>query len=90
MFHGAPWDNDDEPHAHYIYPQNRADLKRVAEVEADIIVLGHAHVPYAVRVGERLVVNPGTCGEPCPGSSLHSCAALDVATGEVEFRPFTP
>jgi putative phosphoesterase len=89
MFHGAPWDDDDDPHAYYVYPQHRQDLKRVAEVDADVIVLGHAHIPYAVRVGDKLIVNPGTCGEICPGTGLPSCAALDIATGEVEFRPFS-
>jgi putative phosphoesterase len=87
MFHGSPWDDDAEPHAHYVYPQNRADLKRVARVEADFIVLGHSHVPYAEWVNERLIINPGTCGEPCPSTGLPSCAALDVTTGEVDFRP---
>jgi putative phosphoesterase len=88
MFHGSPWDDDAEPHAYYVYPQNRPDIVRVAEVDADVIVLGHAHVPYAVSVAGKLIVNPGACGEPCPGTGLPSCAALDVATGEVEFRPF--
>ncbi len=90
MFHGAPWDDDAEPHAYYVYPQHRQDMARVAqEADADVIVLGHSHVPFAVEVGGKLIVNPGACGEPCPGTGAPSCAALDLATGEVEFRPFS-
>lgn len=89
MFHGAPWDDDAAPHAYYVYPQNRVDLRRVAEVDADVIVLGHAHVPFAERIRETLIINPGACGEPCPTTGLPSCAALDTATGAVEFRPLS-
>ncbi len=90
MFHGAPWDDDAEPHAYYVYPQHRQDMARVAaEADADVVVLGHSHLPFAVEVSGTLIVNPGSCGEPCPGTGLPSCAALDVATGEVEFRPFS-
>jgi putative phosphoesterase len=88
MFHGAPWDAPDEIVAHYIYPQDRRQIERAAAVEADVIILGHTHLPFTAEVGRTLVVNSGSCGECRDGSGLLSCAALDTATRGVEFRRF--
>lgn len=34
------------------------------DVPADVIVLGHTHVPALRRFGEKLIVNPGSLGQP--------------------------
>lgn len=88
MFHGSPWDQPDAPVAHYIYPQDTAHLQRLASVSADVIVLGHTHVPFSTWVGSTLVVNPGSCGEARDRTGWLSCAVLDTATRRVEFRGF--
>lgn len=88
MFHGSPWDEAQGCVAHYIYPQNRELLKRVAQVEADVIVLGHTHIPFCDLVDGRLVVNPGSCGESRDPSGALSCAMLDTGTRTVDFRSF--
>ena len=62
--------------------------QRVSDNDADFVVLGHTHRAFSTRVGNTLVVNPGSCGEPRDASGTYSCAALDVTSGEVEFRPF--
>jgi len=53
----------------------------VAEVEADIILLGHTHVPMLARVGEKLVVNPGSCGDARGAEDLLTYAELDFSSG---------
>lgn len=88
VFHGAPWDEPRATSACYLYPEDSRLLARIAEVDADFVILGHTHRPFAAQVGATLVVNPGSCGEPRDASRTYSCAALDVGTGEVEFRPF--
>lgn len=88
MFHGAPWDEVDGPIAHYIYPADRHNLNRLADVEADVIVLGHTHVPFHTRVGQTLVINPGSCGESRDGTGTLSCTMLDLETSGVELRRF--
>lgn len=79
--HGAPWDDPDDPRCAYIYERNRAAMQRVAEVEADVILLGHTHVPMLARVGEKLVVNPGSCGDARGAQDRLTFAELDFERG---------
>ncbi len=38
-------------------------MERMRSVPADIILLGHTHVPMLAPVGDKLVINPGSCGD---------------------------
>jgi protein phosphatase len=38
------------------------------DLEADVIVAGHAHVPALRRFDGRLIVNPGSLGQPRYGT----------------------
>ena len=85
VVHGSPFD----PHDEYLYP-NSPNLRKLADIEADIIVLGHTHFHLAERIGRALVVNPGSAGEPRDhrnGFRL-SCAVLDTQSGEVTFHHY--
>jgi len=91
MFHGSPWDEKDTYAAYSVYPSVREDIQRVAEINADIIVLGHTHQPFFDRSeNATLVVNPGSCGESRSPDGLLSCARLDTVSGHVEFHRFSP
>jgi putative phosphoesterase len=61
--HGAPWDDPDDFRCAYVHERNNAAMERLRSVEADIILLGHTHVPMLATVGDKLVINPGTCGD---------------------------
>jgi putative phosphoesterase len=89
MFHGSPWDDDIGQITPYIYPQSHEHLKRLEEIEADVIVLGHTHIPFVHDTGRARVVNPGSCAEPRDGSGTPTCAVLDTSNLEVEFRPIS-
>ena len=85
VVHGSPFD----PHDEYLYP-NSPNLRKLAQIDADLIVLGHTHFHLAERIGRALVVNPGSAGEPRDhrnGFRL-SCAVLDTQSGEVTFHHF--
>ena len=56
-------------------------MERVAAVEADIILLGHTHVPMLARVGHKLVVNPGSCGDARGAQDKLTFAELDFGRG---------
>jgi putative phosphoesterase len=88
MFHGSPWDDAIGRVTPYIYPQSSAELRRLGEIEADVIVLGHTHVPFVHDTGRALVVNPGSCAEPRDGTLTPSCAVLDSEGLKVEFRRY--
>ena len=89
MFHGSPWDDEHGRVTPYLYPQDGKQMQRLAELPADVVILGHTHVPFAHQEGRVLIVNPGSCAEPRDGSGEQSCAVLDAETLAVEFRRFT-
>jgi putative phosphoesterase len=60
MVHGSPW----EPYNDYLYESSAGWARCDEEDLADILVLGHTHVPMAARKGRTLVVNPGSVSEP--------------------------
>ena len=71
--------------ATYVYPHS-GPLARFAEADADVVLYGHTHVQMVRRVGQVLVVNPGSAGDardPTNGRRL-SCAVLDTATEAVQ------
>ena len=79
--HGSPWDLLDG----YVYP-DRGSFDDFMTVHADVVVLGHTHWPMVKRVGNKLIIIPGSCGQPRNGSAAASCAVLDTQTLQVEFR----
>ncbi len=89
MVHGAPWDEPGEMQATYVYPHDERQMLRLGAVDADVLVLGHTHVPMVRQVGRVLAINPGSCGEArvTPGE-LHY-AKLDLDVGRVEIVSFT-
>lgn len=79
------------PHTQYVWPQS-PELKRIAEVDADYVVIGHTHARFVERVGRPLVINPGSVGQArnsADGRRL-SYAVLQADTGEVTIDLFGP
>ena len=76
-------------HGHkYIQWNTKADLGYWAkELDQDIVVFGHTHVPLCEYYGNALLINPGSPSRP-RGGSKPSFAVLTLqkgATPEVEF-----
>jgi len=81
VFHGSPRD----PLNEYIFP-TEAEIRAAEFLEltdADLLILGHTHVPYVQVSGRRLVVNPGSVGQPRDGDPRASYMVIDVEEGEV-------
>lgn len=49
--------------------------EEVANLAANIILVGHTHLPFELQVGGRLVVNPGSLGQPKNGLT-RACYAV--------------
>jgi putative phosphoesterase len=87
MVHATPF----EPYQAYVFPGS-PELQRLANFEADYVILGHTHTQMAERVGRALVINPGSGGDArdlANGRKL-SYAVLDTSSGEVLFDNFLP
>ena len=81
MTHASPC----QPRTQYVLPDS-PELRRIGEVDADFVVIGHTHRQFVQRVGRPLVINPGSVGQArdhANGKRL-SYAVLDPATGRVE------
>jgi len=73
MFHASPWDKLEE----YIYP-DYPDFEKFKEVDADVIILGHTHYPMIKQIGRKLIINPGSCGQPRDYDPRASFAVFDT------------
>ena len=65
-------------------PESDRWKEECSRVPADILFVGHTHIPFVKKFGECLVVNPGSLGQPKNRSSL-ACFAL-WEDGEISLR----
>jgi putative phosphoesterase len=50
---------------------------RLEKVEADVVCVGHTHHPFVLEVAEKLVINPGSVGQPRDGDPRASYAVIE-------------
>lgn len=76
MVHGSPR----RPLTEYIFPgtPNQVLLRLVQGIEADVIILGHTHVPMQQLIQGKLLLNPGGVGQPRDRDPRASYAVLDL------------
>jgi putative phosphoesterase len=63
LVHATPRDPLDE----YAFADVEFWSRRLQNVDADVICVGHTHQPYVLQVGDKLVINPGSVGQPRDG-----------------------
>ena len=82
IVHGSPRD----PLSEYIFPSSPdSTLKSFLQSEnVDILIMGHTHIPFIKKFGNKLVFNPGSVGQPRDGDSRASFAFLDILANEVK------
>jgi len=74
---------------HHYIPLDTAEQELIDYYEglrADILITGHTHIPYIKNIGNRLLINPGSVGEPRDGDPRASFAVFDTDTGQVELN----
>lgn len=82
LAHGAPW--SDTTH---VFPNTSMDTcSKIFDVtKADIVVLGHTHIPMKLRFHDKWILNPGAlCGNR--DDLRHTCGILELP--ETEFEIF--
>jgi putative phosphoesterase len=50
--------------------------RRLQNVDADVVCVGHTHHPYVLDAGGKLVINPGSVGQPRDGDPRASYAII--------------
>jgi putative phosphoesterase len=73
LVHATPRDPLDE----YALPDPEFWARRLQNVEADVVCVGHTHQPYVLEVGAKLILNPGSVGQPRDGDPRASYAVIE-------------
>lgn len=62
--------------------------RRLRNVDADVICVGHTHWPYVLQVEDKLVLNPGSVGQPRDGDPRASYALIEDNRVELRRRAY--
>ena len=83
VVHGSPRD----PLFEYVFPDvsNRVLAELTRDIEADVVIIAHTHVPMVREVMGKLILNPGGVGQPRDRDPRASYAVLTL-DGEIEAR----
>lgn len=75
MVHGSPRRINE-----YVYADRQlSSLERIAQsADADVLLLGHTHLPYTMQVAGVLLVNDGSVGRPKDRDTRAAYALLDI------------
>ena len=80
MVHATPRDPLDE----YLKHNPKLWAKRLKNIEADIVLVGHSHMQYNLSVNGTVVVNPGSVGQPRDGDPRAAYAIIDCSKIELK------
>lgn len=69
----------------YVFPRNFPEMRPYLDKHQGI-VLGHTHIQHKAEIDGRLIVNPGSVGQPRDGTPSAAYAILDPENKRVEFR----
>jgi len=77
IIHGSPTN----PLYGYVFPwvPDSIFAKFLQDTKTDILILGHTHVPFVKKLDGKLVVNPGSVGQPRDHRREASHAVIDPA-----------
>ena len=77
MFHGSDVDPDE-----YVFEES-VDEAMLHRCDADLVLLGHTHIPFVRTFEAGIVANPGSVGQPRDGDPRASFATIDTEKREV-------
>jgi putative phosphoesterase len=73
LVHATPRDPLDE----YLLKDPETWSKRLRDVQADIVCVGHTHIQFNIQVDGVVVLNPGSVGLPRDGDPRAAFAVID-------------
>jgi predicted phosphodiesterase len=80
LVHGTPRDPLDE----YLLKDPGSWERRIEGLEADLVCVGHSHMQFNLKVGDAVVLNPGSVGMPRDGDARAGYAVIDH--GRIELK----
>ncbi len=82
LVHSHP---DPDQLGRYVRPRAFPEMRPYLD-DHDGLVLGHTHLQHRAKVDGKLIVNPGSVGQPRDGDPDAAYAVLDVEEATVELR----
>ena len=84
VYHGSPFD----PLWEYVFPGVPKDYLKtiIRETRADVVILGHTHIPMIFEWRGKFIINPGSVGQPRDGDPRASYVLLDTKKMEIKIR----
>ncbi len=80
LVHATPRDPFDE----YLREDKSAWESRLSGIDADFVLVGHTHIPFALQLDGPMVINPGSIGQPRDGDPRAAYAIIE--NGKAELR----
>ena len=80
LHHGSPFYED-----FYVYPEDVTE-ELLKYDNADILVLGHTHVPFVKKYPTGVIINPGSVGQPRDRDPRAAYALVEPKKGMYEIR----
>lgn len=67
-------------------PDDKEWVSEFQKLPTDFLLVGHTHVPFIRKIGDKVLLNPGSIGQSRAGNSLASYAVYE--NGEFQLRSF--
>lgn len=80
LVHATPRDPLDE----YLLKDSSTWAKRLQNIEADVVCVGHTHIQFRLEINGTTVLNPGSVGLPRDGDPRAAYAIIE--DGRIELR----
>ena len=80
VHHGAPFNED-----FYVFPEYVTE-NLLKYDNADILILGHTHIPFIKKFESGIIINPGSVGQPRDKDSRASYAIIEPEKNFYEIR----
>ena len=72
--HGSPWDINQ-----YLYPDSEKSIwDNFLRYKEDIFIVGHTHYQHTEKIGNKIVINPGSVGQNRSKIGLADWAVFDT------------
>ena len=81
VHHGSPAATDE-----YIYPDTTAEVLARCHDSRDFTILGHTHYPFVHYLDGRILLNPGSVGQPRDFGGQACYALLNLANRALRFK----
>lgn len=80
LVHATPRDPMDE----YLAADADTWSRRLENIDADFVCVGHTHIPFHLTLGKCQLINPGSVGQPRDGDPRAAYAVIE--NGQVSLR----